>query len=78
MENASAAIQNMLLSAHELGLGTVWCGVYPRDARMESFVKILDLPENILPVGFVIAGYPDEVKEVPERVDLARVHYEKW
>ncbi len=78
VENASAAIQNMLLSAHELGLGTVWCGVYPRDARMESFVEILDLPENILPVGFVIAGYPDEVKEVPERVDLARVHYEKW
>lgn len=28
VEDCSAAIQNMLLAAHGLGLGAVWCGLY--------------------------------------------------
>lgn len=77
-ENASAAIQNMLLAAYEIGLGSVWCGVYPREERVNSFIELLNLPENILPVGFVILGYPDEEKEIPEYFDESRVYYNTW
>ena len=77
-ENASAAIQNMMLCAHELGLGTVWCGVYPRTERTEGFRRICQLPESILPVGFLVIGVPNEEKPVPDRFDPARIHKERW
>ncbi|MCX7715159.1 MAG: nitroreductase family protein [Clostridia bacterium] len=78
VEDGSAAIQNILLSAYEMGLGTVWCGVYPREQRVESFTRLCGLPSNILPVGFVVVGYADETKEVPERFNADCVHWEKW
>ena len=31
--DCAAAVENMLLAAHALGLGAVWCGVYPREPR---------------------------------------------
>lgn len=32
-QNCSAATQNILLRATELGLGSVWLGVYPRETK---------------------------------------------
>jgi nitroreductase len=29
VEDASAATENLLLAAHSMGLGAVWCGIYP-------------------------------------------------
>lgn len=78
VEDASAAIQNILLSAHGMGLGTVWCGVYPREERVNGFKRMCGLPENILPVGFVIVGNPAEEKETPERFNEANIHEETW
>ena len=36
MVDCAAAVEKMLLAAHGLGLGAVWCGVYPRDKRMDG------------------------------------------
>ncbi len=77
-ENAAAAIQNMMLTAHGMGLGTVWCGVYPRKPRVESFRDICGLPAHILPVGFMIVGYPAEEKETPARVRPEMIHMDRW
>ena len=38
--NCAAATQNILLAAHELGLGSVWLGVYPRKERMNPLAKL--------------------------------------
>jgi nitroreductase len=76
--NCSAATQNILLAAHELGIGTVWLGVYPRKERMEPIAKLFDLPEHIIPVSLISAGYPDEKVERPERFLPERIHYERW
>jgi nitroreductase len=32
--DCSAATQNLLLAAHEQGLGSVWCGVYPNEQQI--------------------------------------------
>ncbi|MFP4471748.1 MAG: nitroreductase family protein [Bacteroidales bacterium] len=76
--NCAASIQNILLAAHELGLGSVWLGVYPRGERMADMKKLFELPDHILPVGLVAIGYADEQKPVPERFEPQKVHYEKW
>lgn len=76
--NCSAATQNILLAAHELGIGSVWLGVYPRADRVEGVTKLLGLPSNIVPVSMIALGYPNEVKETPNRFIRERIHYNKW
>lgn len=60
IQDASAATENMLIAAHAMGLGAVWCGIYPLSERVETLSKLLDLPENVLPLNVVPIGYPAE------------------
>lgn len=76
--NCSAATQNILLAAHESGLGTVWLGLYPKTERMDAISKIFNLPENIIPVSMIAVGYPDESAKQPERFNQKRIHYDQW
>ena len=76
--NCSAATQNLLLAAHDLGLGSVWLGVYPRKERMEPIVQMFDLPENIIPISLVPIGYPDEIHDTPVRFKKSRIHFNRW
>lgn len=76
--DCAAATQNLLLAAHDLGLGTVWLGVYPRKERIEGLSRLLRLPGNILPVSLIAIGYPSEHKEMPERFKPERIHYNSW
>lgn len=76
--NCSAASQNLLLAAHDLGLGGVWLGLYPRKERMEPLAKMLELPDNIIPISLIVIGYPNENPETPERFKKSRIHFNKW
>lgn len=79
VEDCSAAIENMLLAAHGLGLGAVWCGLYSgRDERHVKFARMLGLPKGILTVGMIALGHPAETKPATDRFDRSKVHYEKW
>jgi len=62
--DVSASIQNMMLLATELGLGTVWIGAFDK----KEVEKILNLPENLKPIAIVPIGYPAEEPSVPPRV----------
>ena len=77
-EDCSASTQNILLAANANGIGAVWLGVYPREKRIEGLKELLKLPENILPISLISLGYPDEVKETPERYDESKIHYNVW
>jgi nitroreductase len=72
VQDCSAATQNILLAAHSLGLGAVWLGVYPSGYRMGDVRALLGLPENVIPVSIVSAGYPAETKEPACRFDVLR------
>lgn len=74
----SAATENLLLEAVELGLGAVWIGVAPREEVMEKVRKALGIPENIQPFAMVACGYPAEEKDQADRYDPQRVHWGKW
>jgi nitroreductase len=78
VEDCSAAIQNMLLAAHGIGLGSVWCGLYPVPQLTSEMRKILNLPENIVPIGMVVLGHGDEHREPSSRYDDAKIHFDKW
>lgn len=78
VQDCSAATQNILLSAHAMGLGSVWLGVYPREERMLAVKTLFNLPENIQPLSIIAIGYTNEQKAQPERFIKERIHYNNW
>jgi nitroreductase len=78
IQDCAAATQNILLAAHELGLGTVWLGVHPREERLKPITELLQIPGHILPVSMISVGRPDEQREQPERYNTERIHQDKW
>jgi len=69
IQSAAAAIQNMLLIAHSLGLGGLWnCDLNHAAVQVKEYL----LAEGDLVAGVVI-GHPNEISELPERYSLAEV-----
>ena len=78
LQDCSAAIENLLLCAHALGLGACWLGVHPREERVSKLKEILSLPASVIPVAGIAIGRPGEAKEPRTRFDTGYVHWEKW
>lgn len=57
-QDCGASIENILLEALELGYGTCWCGIYPREERVEPFKKEFDI--DSIPLALVVVGVADE------------------
>ncbi|MBP7401735.1 MAG: nitroreductase family protein [Clostridia bacterium] len=75
--DCSAAVENMLLAAHGLGLGAVWCGVFPgASLDVGTLKRMLDMPPNHAPLGMVMVGRPGEVRAPVDRFNPASVHGE--
>ena len=71
----SAAVENLLLEAVELGLGAVWLGIAPLEDRMTAVAKVLDLPESLDAFAVIPCGYPAKTEPQEDRFEEARVHY---
>ena len=71
----SASVENLLLEADELGLGAVWMGISPIEARMDAVAKMIDLPENLSVFALIACGYPAEMRPQQDRYEKERVHY---
>ena len=56
----SAATENILLAAHDMGLGAVWCAIFPNKANIKAVAKVLDAPLGISPFCAIYVGYPSE------------------
>lgn len=78
IQDCSAAMQNMLLMADSLGLGAVWLGVYPREERVDKLKELLNIPQNVIPLGIMSLGYPAETKEPSDRFNPERIHRDRW
>ena len=78
VQDCSAATENLLLAVHELGLGAVWCGIYPEEERCQSFSKVLNLPSTVIPFALVPVGFPGEKKPPSDRYRKDRIHCDKW
>jgi nitroreductase len=76
--DCAAAVENMLLAAHGLGLGAVWTGVWPRAERMDGFRRLFNLPEPVMAHSLVVVGYPAEQPPHEERYRADRVRRNAW
>ena len=76
--DCGAATQNMLLAAHDLGLGACWLGVYPREERIERIKEIIPMPNHVFPFSLISIGYAANIPAIPDRVDNTKIHWNKW
>lgn len=74
IQDCSAATENILLAAHALGLGAVWCGVTPQPERVEGVTRALNLPSHIRPLGLVVFGHPADKTEPKDKWKPENVH----
>ncbi len=76
IEDAAAAVENLLLAATEMGLGSCWLGIMD----FEGVKKRFGLPDEVEPVCLITLGYE---KQSPgyrtERKKIEElVHWERW
>lgn len=69
VQDCSAATENLLIAAHAMGLGAVWCGVYPVSEQVADVRRILGLPENIVPLNVITIGYPTAQQNPKDKWD---------
>lgn len=75
VQDCSAATENILLQATELGLGAVWCGIYPQKRAEEKVAKILGLTPKQIPLNILFIGYPAESPEARDQYKESCVHW---
>ena len=73
IQDCSAATENILLRATDLGLGSLWCGIYPQKRPVERVKKILGITNSDIPLNIIYIGYGDEEKESRDQYDKNRV-----
>jgi len=78
LQDLSAAVENILLAANVLGVGSCWIGIHPRADRMEGVRNFFQLPPNIIPMCGVALGYAAEKPPARTRFSADKVHMEKW
>ncbi|MDR0447639.1 MAG: nitroreductase family protein [Treponema sp.] len=74
-QDCGAATENILLEAVSMGLGTCWCGVYPKEDRVAGFRKLFNINEPKIPFNVIAIGTPDENPEQRGFFEESRVSY---
>ena len=77
IQDCSAATENILLRVTDLGLGAVWCGIYPQKKSEERVREILGIPKNEIPLNVIFVGHPAENPVERDQYDEKNVHYIK-
>lgn len=75
LQSASAAIENMLLMATSLGIGSLYLNSFGKEKKVK---EILSIPAENFVVAFVLLGYPEHQYPPPERRTLREIVHENY
>lgn len=74
-QDATAAIENILLAVTALNLGACWVGAF----NEEEVSRILRLPDYVRPMAIIPIGVPAEQPPRRSRYPIEELtHYENW
>ena len=77
-QDCAAALENILLAARGLNLGTVWCGMHPVEERVEPVRALLGIPARIHILGLVVMGHPAQPFVEADRYTETKIHRDSW
>jgi nitroreductase len=69
IQDTAAAIQNILLTACSLGLGTCWIGAF----KEEEISRVINAPKGVRPVALIPVGYPNEAPQARRRRPVSEI-----
>lgn len=69
VQDTAAAIENIMLAATDMGLGTCWLGAFD-ELKVND---ILNIEPEYRTLGIIAAGYPAEEGERPSRKELSKI-----
>jgi nitroreductase len=73
IQDTAAAVQNILLAAYSMGLGTCWVGAFDE----EDVRGVLRVPDGVRPVALVPVGHPAGVSGTRSRRPVSEVAHEE-
>ena len=73
IQDTAAAIQNILLTAYSLGLGSCWTGAFKED----EIKKVINAPKEMRPVAMIPVGYPNEAPAARSRRPLSEIMHKE-
>jgi nitroreductase len=71
VEEVGAAVQNMLLEAYSLKIGSCWIGAFER----EIVRSLLKIPQSFKLIGLILLGYYSEYPKPPPRMELGQIAF---
>ena len=71
IQETSAAIENMLLEAHNQDLGTFWTS----DFNEERVADLIRCPKKIRPLAVIALGYAKKYAKPPKKYDITELSY---
>ncbi len=80
VQDCSAVTENILLAAHAMGLGAVWCGAYPNNEedKVGALKELFNLPEDLYVLSIIVIGYPDGETPVKDKWKPEKVRYNRY
>jgi len=78
VQDASAAVENILLAAHAMGLGAVWTGIYPIQDRCTTISGLFKLPDTMIPLATIVIGYPAETPAIKDKYKPENISYNTY
>lgn len=76
--DCGAVVENILLEATELGIGSCWIGEYPVLEKSEKVKRILEVPTNYQVFATISLGYPLKEKQENDNYYPEKVHIGKF
>ena len=77
-QDCSAAVENILIAATAMGLGSVWIGVYPLHLLVRAVRRVIKAPVWITPLCVIQTGFPAQQKPPRTQYEEQRVHCDRY
>lgn len=77
-QDCSAATENILIAAGQLGLGACWIGIHPIPGLRKLVTKTAKLPLLVTPLCIIYLGYPEFEKNPRTQYDAGRIHWQTY
>ena len=77
-QDCACAAQNIYLTAHAKGLGTVWIALWGVPPRTNAVREALNVPQDMEPFAMFPIGVPAVLPEPEYRYNTDWVHMGKW
>ena len=69
-QDLSSAVENILIGATQMGIGSCWIGIHPHQERIEPCDKVLNVTDGKHTFALIALGYPEDENAFYEKDKL--------